>query len=146
MARSLSCFFLSLFTLIHFAWGCFKYTCKTSEQAFLPETCIYNDNLTDTYYSRKCSDSKYQCFPDQASSYQLNYSCSLPTSQTYSNYPGVFCKTSDDCSYSLPCKDGVCVGTPKGGECTAGGMFRNLLQKQHLRSTNQNWWEWLHKR
>jgi len=113
---------LSLLSSAYSLTQCAKYTCKTSDQDFLPETCAYQDNITDTYYARKCSDSSYDCVSDASSSYQFNYTCKVPTPLAVNSLPGEWCKTLSDCLYSTACEDGICIGTPKGEPCTYNGQ------------------------
>lgn len=94
--------------------SCPAYTCKQSNQDFSPETCVYFDSPTSTYYGKKCSDKTKICskLKDQ------NSTCVIKPVISNNKWPGERCSTSNDCSiYGPSCTNNTCQGSEKNETC-----------------------------
>lgn len=98
--------------------SCHKYMCNDGSNDFLPSTCIFYLNATDTFYLDPCdpSSSISYCTPISSPG---NSSCiAMPPSAKGLSYPGEPCYNNDTCAYGY-CYDSVCRGNGTAQNCTS---------------------------
>lgn len=100
--------------------SCPIYTCKTSSQNFVNNTCVYYTPTAQnpTYYASNCATIKLPyCQPPTDNNSTCASAIPIPP---LNSWPGEKCSSSSDCSShaSKGCINGACVGGSTGDICS----------------------------
>lgn len=91
---------------------CSKYRCKSADEHFVSNTCIFFDIANDVHILNPC-DKGYICTPVTGT----NSTCfKEPPVTEADKYPGENCKDNTDCVYGT-CQNDICDSKTAGAAC-----------------------------